>query len=91
VQNFIGLRGFSLPEYGVIVDMAHVQMQGVLHYEVIMYWNRIATLVKWMIPMPSLRISFRLQSLLYSSVLANVLTSINTPLSNFDSSYQMFS
>lgn len=47
-------------------------------------------LVEWINSTPSLRISFRLQSLLYNSVSANVLTSINTPLSNFDSRYQMF-
>jgi hypothetical protein len=44
-KSFIGLKGFALPEYGVILDMTRVQMQGVLHCEVIMRWNRIGTLV----------------------------------------------
>jgi hypothetical protein len=45
VKSFIGLKRFALPEYGVILDMTRVQMQGVLHCEVIMRWNRIGTLV----------------------------------------------
>jgi hypothetical protein len=39
VKSFIGLKGFALPEYGVILDMTRMQLQGVLHCEVIMRWN----------------------------------------------------
>jgi hypothetical protein len=43
-KSFIGLKGFALPEYGVILDVTRVQMQGKLHCEVIMCWNRIVAL-----------------------------------------------
>ena len=69
-------------EYGVILDMTRVQMQGVLHCEVIMHWNRIGT-VQLLVQIPNLsaahhsssRLSYRLPHVLPSPHMASSLDS----------------
>jgi hypothetical protein len=52
-KSFIGLKELHCLECGVILDMTRVQMQGKLHCEVIMCWNRIGTLALIVSTLPS--------------------------------------